>query len=177
MNGGAWLRISGLSVDVHYRDLDDVEHHLAEAEAGRFKVERLPFYLAGIPTYVVAGELAVGHVLVGSLPRPTYPAKLREQASLWWHGAALLSLNYAEKTAAEQGDPVGVAGGLARAVVEEAHSRLAARGEWVLNEKRIVERAGLQGLSLLFACLGADAPALRTAVARVRAELAPLTSD
>jgi Nucleotidyltransferase domain len=49
--GGAWLQVDGRQVDLHYRDLDDVEHWLAEAHHGRFKVERLPFYLAGIPTY------------------------------------------------------------------------------------------------------------------------------
>jgi predicted nucleotidyltransferase len=37
MNGGAWLTVDGRRVDLHYRDLDDVEHHLAEAEQGRFK--------------------------------------------------------------------------------------------------------------------------------------------
>ena len=42
MNGGAWLQVNGRRVDLHYRDLDDVEHWLAEARLGRFKVERLP---------------------------------------------------------------------------------------------------------------------------------------
>lgn len=28
MNGGAWLTIEGAAVDVHYRDLTDVEHHV-----------------------------------------------------------------------------------------------------------------------------------------------------
>src|SRR5262245_13966055 len=66
MNGSAWLTVTGRRVDLHYRDLDDVERHLAEAEQGRFTVERLPFYLAGIPTYVVAGELAVAGCWPGS---------------------------------------------------------------------------------------------------------------
>src|SRR4051795_8732734 len=39
-NGGAWLTIDGRRVDVHYRDLNVVEHQLNEAEAGRFGVER-----------------------------------------------------------------------------------------------------------------------------------------
>ena len=62
-NGGAWLTVEGRKVDVHYRDLDDVEHHLAEARAGRFRVENLLFYLAGVPTYVVVAELAANRVL------------------------------------------------------------------------------------------------------------------
>ena len=28
-NGGAWLRVEGRPVDVHYRDLDDVGHRIA----------------------------------------------------------------------------------------------------------------------------------------------------
>lgn len=45
-NGGAWLQIEGRWVDVHYRDLDTVEHELAEAQAGRFRIEPLLFHLA-----------------------------------------------------------------------------------------------------------------------------------
>ena len=52
MNGGAWLSIEGRRVDVHYRDLNDVEHWCNEAVAGRFRKELLLFYVAGIPTYV-----------------------------------------------------------------------------------------------------------------------------
>ena len=69
-NGGAWLRVEGRPVDVHYRDLDDVEHQIAEAREGRFRIERLMFHLAGVPTYIVAAELALNRVLRGSLPRP-----------------------------------------------------------------------------------------------------------
>ena len=43
----------------------------------------------------------------------------------------------------ESGDlVVGLANG-ARGLIEAGHSRLAARREWVINEKQIVEQAGL----------------------------------
>ncbi len=71
MNGGAWLSVDGRRVDLHYRDLDDVEHHWAEARQGRYEKQLLMFYLAGIPTYVVVGELALNRVLVGDLPCPS----------------------------------------------------------------------------------------------------------
>ena len=58
MNGGAWLTVDGRRADVHYRDLDDVQFWCGEAEAGRFQKELLQFYVAGIPTYTVMGELA-----------------------------------------------------------------------------------------------------------------------
>lgn len=168
MNGGAWLEVDGRRVDLMYRDLDEVGRWLAEAEQGRFRVERLPFYLAGIPTYVVVGELALNRVLVGDLPRPGYPDALRARAPGWWLGAALGTLDYAESVYAVRGDSLGCAGGLARAVVEAAHGVLAGRGVWVLNEKRIVDRAGLGHLAAQFAALGATPHELGDAVARTR---------
>jgi nucleotidyltransferase-like protein len=168
MNGGAWLTVDGRRVDLHYRDLDAVEAGLAEAEQGRFRVERLPFYLAGIPTYTVVGELAVARVLVGRLPRPGFPEALRESASRFWAEAARLTLCYTEDHYAAQGDALGCAGGLARAVVEAAHGRLAARGLWALNEKGLVRRAGLAFLGSRFERLGGTPAELREAVAAVR---------
>jgi predicted nucleotidyltransferase len=168
MNGGAWLTVDGRRVDLHYRDLDDVEHWLAEAEHGRFRVERLPFYLAGIPTYVVVGELAIARVLAGELPRPGFPAALRERAARFWADSARLTLDYTQNVYASRGDALGCAGGLARAVMEAAHGRLAAQGTWALNEKRIVAEAGLDMLAGRFARLGGTPAELRRAVEEIR---------
>jgi|SRR5579872_404319 len=168
MNGGAWLTADGRRVDLHYRDLNNVEHWMSEAAYSRFKVERLPFYLAGIPTYVVAGELALSQVLVGQLPRPDFPPALRATAPPWWRDAARLSLEYAAVAYAPKGDALGCAGSLARAVIEAAHSRLAAQGTWVLNEKRIVERAGLDNVGIDFGHLGHTPGDLSAAIATVR---------
>ena len=172
MNGGAWLHVDGRRVDLHYRDLGDVEHWLTETHLGRFKVERLPFYLAGIPTYVVVGELAVAQVLVGELPRPEFPVALRQAASSFWQAAAELSLDYAGSVYARRGDALGCAGSLARAVIEAAHGRLAAKGAWVLNEKRIVQRAGLDHLTAHFADLGRTPGELHHAVQVITEALA-----
>ncbi|GAA2694881.1 hypothetical protein GCM10010412_087330 [Nonomuraea recticatena] len=58
-NGGAWFTIDDRQVDVHYRDLDVIDHELAEAQEGRFRWEPLMFHLAGIPCYLLVAELAV----------------------------------------------------------------------------------------------------------------------
>lgn len=50
MSGGAFLTVGGRKVDLHYRDLDAIDHWWNEAREGQFVVERLPFYLAGIPS-------------------------------------------------------------------------------------------------------------------------------
>ncbi|MFG3274156.1 MULTISPECIES: nucleotidyltransferase domain-containing protein [Streptomyces] len=143
-NGGAWLTIEGRSVDVHYRDLDVVEHELAEAEAGRFRVEPLMFHLAGIPTYLLAAELAINKVLRGELPRPgAYPRALRESAPAHWHGMAEATLAYARAGHAPKNAVTQVAGAIALAATQTAHAVLAGRGQWVTNEKGLVARAGL----------------------------------
>jgi Nucleotidyltransferase domain len=54
-------------------------------------------------------------------------------------------------------DPVACAGMLAQAVLCEAHGRLAQRREWVLNEKNLVRRAGLDDAQQLLATPGATA--------------------
>ena len=157
-NGGAWLTVEGRRVDVHYRDLDVVEHELAEAREGRFHVEPLLFHLAGIPSYLVVAELAINRVLRGELPHPDgYPEKLRRTASERWHGTARATLAYAKSAHASAGRVTELAGALATAAAQTAHGVLAARGEWVTNEKRLLERAGLRTMDGIIASLSEEA--------------------
>ncbi|MEU0446381.1 nucleotidyltransferase domain-containing protein [Streptomyces tendae] len=165
-NGGAWLTIDGRRVDVHYRDLDTVEHEVKEAAAGRFGVEPLMFHLAGIPTYLVVAELAINQVLRGDLPRPAYPEALRATALERWYGAATATLAYAEAGHAPRGALTQVAGAIALATTQTAHAVLAARGQWVTNEKGMVEQAGLGGIDALLAGLTPEPRALAQSVTR-----------
>ncbi|WP_031487863.1 nucleotidyltransferase domain-containing protein [Streptomyces bicolor] len=165
-NGGAWLTVDGRRVDVHYRDLDVVERELAEAEEGRFRVEPLLFHLAGIPSYLVVAELAVNRVLRGELPRPAaYPEKLRRTAAERWYGTARATLAYAKANHAPPGRLTELAGALASAAVQTGHAVLAARGEWVTNEKRLLERAGLRGVDGVIGSLGGRRERMSGAVA------------
>jgi len=99
VNGGAWLEVDGQRVDLIYRDLDVVSRWTSEAEQGRFEIQREVGYVAGIATYVLAGELAINEMLVGELPRPSFPDALRQERpcsvgpSRRW-GAALRSASY-----------------------------------------------------------------------------------
>ncbi len=164
-NGGAWLTIDGRPVDVHYRDLDVVEHELAEARRGRFRWEPLMFHLAGIPSYLVVAELAVNQVLRGTLPRPAYPRELREAAPPVWRDRAAMTLRYAEGAYVRRGQAAELAGALAVAALQTAHAVLAARGEWVTNEKRLLQRAGLRGVDAIVAGLRPEPEALTRAIA------------
>lgn len=167
VNGGAWLTIDGTKVDLIYRDLDEVLRWTGAAEHGRFEIDREVGYVAGIATYVLAGELAVGRVLAGELPRPGFPPKLRQTAPAAWYRLAAGALYFADVYAGRE-DRVACLANLCQAVLAAAQGRLAAAGEWALNEKRLVERAQLGGVQDLLAQAGPD---LGTIVSDVRAFL------
>jgi hypothetical protein len=142
INGGAWLEVDGTRVDLIYRELDEVLHWTSEAEAGRFRTGREVGYVAGLPTYVLAAELAIGKVLQGALPRPTYPDALRASAPPFWRNLAAGALHFARYNGA-RGERVTCLANLTQAVLAAGHARLAEAGEWVINEKHLVSRAGL----------------------------------
>lgn len=146
VNGGAWLTIDGTRVDLLYRDIDVVAHWTSEAEAGRYERDHVEGYVAGMATYVLAAELAICRVLHGELPRPTFPPALRASAPPQWFGSALFSLDNAS-TFLARGDRPGAVGLALKGIIAASQGILAERGEWVLNEKRIIERAGLADMA------------------------------
>jgi hypothetical protein len=191
MNGGAWLEIdcSGpalapsagearllrevAKVDVLLRDLDAAERWTEAASRGHYEVDGLLGYLAGIPTYSLSAELATGRVLRGALPAVArYPPALAEVGARDWRFRAEFSLSHA-RMRAERGDLAGALGQAARAAMEAAHAVQCRRGAWVLNEKRLLERAGVAAaLQPLFGPEAPPAPAAAPAwVARVRSAL------
>ncbi len=72
---------------------------------------------------------------------------------------------------AERGDVVGAVGQAAKAVVETAHALACRRRLWVLNEKTLVERAGLRDLHAAFVSVPASSPALVAWVDGLRAAI------
>ena len=167
-NGGAWLTIDDRRVDVHYRDLVSVEHELSESAAGRFRIEPLLFHLAGIPTYLLVAELAVNQVLLGSLPRPGYPEVLRQHAANAWWSRANLTFGYASDQYASRGRRGQCVGLLVQAASMSAHAVLAARGQWITNEKRLLQRAGLTDVDGIVGEAGTTPSSLLTAVQQAR---------
>ena len=166
VNGGAWLTVESTPVDVLFRDFDTVERWLAEAREGRFEVLSQNGHVVGAPTYLPAGELALCRPITGEVPRPGFPDALAATAADRWSARARVSLMFAQGHASG-GDAVCCAGMLAGAVLGVAHARLAARREWVLNEKRLVQRAGLEEAQAALARLGATSTELAATVAAV----------
>jgi hypothetical protein len=125
------------------------------------------FHLAGIPSYLVVAELAIHQVLRGRLPRPDYPEALRQSAPSFWRHRAAQTLSNAKNAYVQRGLLTEVAAALANT----AHAVLAARGEWVINEKRLLQQAGLRGIDAIVAGLRPDPETLAHAVADAEALL------
>ncbi|MGO4593815.1 nucleotidyltransferase domain-containing protein [Leifsonia sp. 2TAF2] len=154
-NGGAWLRVDGVPVDLHWRDLDVVDREWADAEAGRMHIEPLAFHLAGIPGYILLAELAIARPLHGEVPRPSYPPALRRNAPRVWSSNARMHASYARSHAAA-GRVAQCVSTLTVAALQTAHALLAERGEWVTNEKRLLGYAGMRELDDMVTAATAD---------------------
>ncbi|MBU3690222.1 MAG: nucleotidyltransferase domain-containing protein [Actinobacteria bacterium] len=151
MNGGAWLTIDGMAVDVILRDVDVVEHWTNEAAAGRYEVDQLLGHLAGFPTYTLTAEVALSKVVRGSIAiDTTFTDSLHEVSTFRWGFQRDFSFEYA-RAHADRGNAAGALGTVARAITEEAHRRMCDARRWVLNEKRLLVEAGLGGASELLA--------------------------
>jgi hypothetical protein len=74
------------------------------------------------------------------------------------------ALDYARRGHAARGHLADTAGAIAGAIACAAHAVLAARGEWITNEKRLIDRAGLRHADAVLAGLRADPAALDRAV-------------
>jgi hypothetical protein len=137
---------------------------------GEFEVDPLLGYLAGIPTYTLSAELESCRVLQGSIPAAPYPSKLQTTAPPWRRFRRSFSLDYA-RMHARRANTLGATGQAAKAVMEEAHAILCDRGQWVCNEKRLAEIAGLAGVQKLFTQIPSDAQALVRWVDLVEAQM------
>lgn len=172
LNGGAWLRVGDEHVDLLYRDLNVVEHWIRDAEQGQFEIDEAQGYVAGLPSYFLVGEVALARVLHGELPAARFSPTLRVAASRRWRSNAAFCLWEAEFSA-RRGDPLLCCGLLAKAALAEAHARLGEAGEWVFNEKHLLERAGLADSEAVIARgVGVSPDELRRAVEAMRAALA-----
>jgi predicted nucleotidyltransferase len=163
VDGGAWLTIDETPVDVLFRDLDAIETWTTDSHTGRFEVLVQNGYIVGAPTYLPVGELAICQRIFGDLPRPAFPDALAASAAARWSGRASVSLMFAESYASAS-DTACCAGMLVDAALCVGHARLAQRREWVLNEKRLLDRAGLADIQQLLASPGGTSADLTATV-------------
>ena len=164
VNGGGWFTVEGTQVDVLFRDLDDIEQWARHAEQGKFDVLLQAGSIVGAPTYLPVGELASCRVLHGDLDQPTeYPQALASSAPPMWRGQGGVNLLFARGYAGLE-DVANCLGMLSRAVLCEAHARVAKQKQWALNEKRLIADAGLQRVHAALSAPGTSASNLAATV-------------
>jgi predicted nucleotidyltransferase len=153
IDGGGWLLIGGVHVDLLYRDLDRVRQAIDDAHAGT--VER--FYQPGhphafLPT-IYMGEAACARLLhdpagaLANLQRRTtpYPAALAKALRERFEWEAEFALANARKSL-DRGDVSYLAGCAFRAVACLCQTLFALNGVYLLNEKGAV--AAVDGFAL-----------------------------
>jgi predicted nucleotidyltransferase len=149
VNGGAWLDLTSGRVDWILRDLDRVHREWERARQGEFGLHHQPGHPFGFVTTTYVGEVASGRVVadpggeVGRLKAAAtrYPDRLRDAFENWLWEAGF-SLDVARKSAG-RGDATYVEMCLVHAAGIMAHALHARAGRWVVNEKGLVDAAGL----------------------------------
>lgn len=86
---------------------------------------------------------------------------------VWWDRAGQ-TFGYALAGHAPYGRLAQCAGPVAQAASQAAHAVLAARSEWITNEKHLLTRAGLRQVDQFLAAAGPDPDVLRDVVRRAR---------
>jgi len=82
-----------------------------------------------------------------------------------------MTLAYAREAHARHGHLTDTAGAIAVSACQAAHAVMAARRRWVINEKTLLERAGLRGVDDVLAGLAARPDSLVRAIDDVSAML------
>ncbi len=142
IDGGGWLQVDGLAVDLLYRDLARVRRAIEDAVEGRVEIVYQPGHPHGILTTLYAAEVALCRPLVdpsgalGALQRAAtaYPRRLRDALIDKFLWEASLSLEVAVK-GASAGDLTHAAGCCFRAVACALQTLFALNGVHWLNEK------------------------------------------
>jgi hypothetical protein len=146
VNGGAWLTIGGQRVDFIYRNFEQVERVIADAQAGRYEVHYLQQPPFGFFSGTYLGETAVCIPLFDPEARiarlkdrvADYPEALRRAVVQDYLFMAEFTLTAFAPKVAARGDTYGTAACLARAVNGLALALFALNRKYPLNEKTIL---------------------------------------
>ena len=184
VNGGAWLTVGGQRVDFIYRNLEQVERVIGEAEAGKYEVHYLQQPPFGFFSGTYLGEIAVCIPLfdpegfLDALKRRVteYPDALRLRVVQDYLFMAEFTLGAFASRFAARADSYGTAACLTRAVNELVMALFALNRRYPVNDKTaLVEVAEFERAPREFdlrarktlAHLGTDAAELDAAVASI----------
>jgi predicted nucleotidyltransferase len=153
IDGGGWLLIGGIHVDLLYRDLERVASAIDDARAGKIEPHYQPGHPHAFLPTIYVGEAAYARPLhdpAGSLAalqaRTTpYPPALAAALHKRFAWEASFALANARKSL-DRGDVSYLAGCAFRAVASLCQVLFALNGKWLLNEKGAV--AAVDGFAL-----------------------------
>ena len=153
IDGGGWLLIDGIHVDLLYRDLDRVASAIDDAHAGKVEPHYQPGHPHAFLPTIYVGEAAYARPLhdpAGSLAslqaRTTpYPPALAAALCKRFAWEASFALANARKSL-DRGDVSYLAGCVFRAVASLCQVLYALNGIWLLSEKGTV--ATVDGFAL-----------------------------
>ncbi len=145
IDGGGWLVIEEMRVDLLYRDLARVSRVIDDCHAGRVEIAYQPGHPHAFVSSIYMGEVALcktQHDPDGALAalraRTTpYPEALKATLRQRFDWEARFSLENAEKSTA-RGDTIYIAGCVFRSVACLCQSLHAINGVYLLNEKGAV---------------------------------------
>lgn len=146
INGGGWLTVHSVPVDILYRDLDRVRKVMDDCVEGRITIDYQPGHPHGFANHMYVAENALcrplwdPHGCVGALKSRAipYPAKMREGIFAKFRWEAGFALTAARK-AAYRSDVSYAAGCCFRAVSCLVQTLFAANRQYWMNEKGAVE--------------------------------------
>jgi hypothetical protein len=155
INGGGWLTIAGVKVDLLYRDLGRVREVITEARQGRFSMNYQPGHPHGFCSVIWMGEVAtcqplldpLGHIAeLKGLTWP-FPEPLRDALIARFGWEVGFAIDNAE-LAARRSEQTHVAGCAYRALCCVAQVLFALNGRYLINEKGAVPEAATYPLTL-----------------------------
>ena len=152
IDGGGWLVIEEMHVDLLYRDLAKVARVIEDCHAGRLEVAYQPGHPHAFVSAIYAGEVALAKVLhdpdgllaAHRVRISPYPAALARELRRRFEWEAHFSLENAEKARA-RADTAYISGCAFRSIACLCQALHAINGVWLLNEKGAV--AGVMRLS------------------------------
>ncbi|MBN2549370.1 MAG: DUF4037 domain-containing protein [Anaerolineales bacterium] len=180
VNGGAWIHTAQGKVDFLYRNLDQIQRTIAEAQQGisHHDYDQQPAYGFYSVIYLAETHICIPlydpQGLIAALKRQveTYPARLKQKViadSLW---SAEFTLLHARGFAA-QGDIYNTAGCLTRAAANLTQALFALNERYFIRDKKVLETAAsfpllppgyIQQINAVLACPGRTAQELAQAV-------------
>lgn len=148
IDGGGWLGIDGVEVDVLYRDLERVRAVIADARAGRFTIDYQVGHPHGFCSAIWMGEVDTCRPLldpagrIAALKQQTrpYPAALRQALVARFGWEVDFAIDNAE-VAARRAERTHIVGCAYRALCCAAQVLFAVNERYLINEKGALAEA------------------------------------